>query len=241
MIRPNEISAVDHNLARKSVMASFVTGAIFNAQAHYFVDDLQYAIDAALTGTRRPSGKPLSKAQLDAVASSDVINQLWNKSAANEQLILSPELPQALDIYLTAQTVIDKVELTLVKNELHVPTVLSTVRRINGKAVPTSPAIEVVVRTWSARGVVPQEVENRADVQNASERRDASSIAPDFYDERGTIQAEGHKHDDLNVPYHSMEVPYYAQFHEVEHGKIWLSSLLEDLISMDVSIRDLPN
>ena len=239
MSKSNEITAVDQDLGRKSIMAGYVTGAIFNAQTNYFVEDLDYAIDEALTGIDHPAGKPLSKAKLDAVAGSDVISQLWDKSTADERLIFSPEVPKALDIYLEAQKVVDKVGLTLVKDELHVPTVLSTVRRINGKTVPTTPAIEVAVRTWFARGVVLQEVENISDIQNTSEQRDSATTAPDFYEERGHVQAEGYELGNLVVPSHTVEVPYYAQFHDVGQGKIWLSSLLDDLVSLDLAIRAL--
>lgn len=215
---------------RRSILASYVMGTIYRASSEGFQEDLEGAIADTAEHTHFANGKVVTDDDLSALAASSVLVQMLGSFEKAQPIILSPDVPLALPVYHEAQAVVDEVGLTLVKADLDLPTVLATAQRLNGKDVPTTPNIEVAVSVLNERGTVLMEMESLDDIQAAMDAKDYSSEAPDvYYEEENGTQVEEYNLANLEVPSRIEELPYYAQFYEVEHGTEWLRSLLEDI------------
>jgi hypothetical protein len=73
-------------------------------------------------------------------------------------------------------------------------------------------------------------VESIADIVDAINATDYSTEVPDAYAEQDGYEMEAFDLANLkNIRSRIETMPYYKQFYEVEHGKVWLSAILEDL------------
>lgn len=215
---------------RCSVLASYVMANIYRASDAIFQEELEVAIAYTDAHTHYDNGRIITDDDVNALAASTVLVQMVDSYYKGQPTVLSPIVPRGLPIYHDAQTVIDEVGLSLSKTDLDLPTVLTTAQRLNGKDVPTSPNIEAAVSVLNERGLVSMKMESIDDIQAAMDSKDFSSEAPDiYYEEEDGTQVEGHNLSGLEVPSVTHEYPYYTQFYEVEHGTVWLRSLLEDI------------
>jgi hypothetical protein len=215
---------------RRSILASYVMANIYRASSELFAEDLDQAVAYTEAYTHYADGRVITDEDVNSLAASSILVQMVSSFKKEQPLVLSPDIPRALPVYHQAQEAIDEVGLSLVKEDLDLRTVLATARRLNGKDVPTTPNIEAAVAVLNERGTVLMEMESIDDIQAAKDAKDYSSEAPDiYYEEEDGTHVEGFNLSNLEVPSQMVELPYYAQFYEAEHGAEWLKSLLEDI------------
>jgi hypothetical protein len=222
---------------RRSILASYVMRAILAASSEGFKQDLAEAIAYVEGHTHYATGAAITEGDIQALASSSILVQMVESFQHKQPIILSPDIPQALPVYVEAQKAIDEVGLTLALPDLDMPTVLATAQRLNEKDVPTTPNIEAAVTVLKQRGTVLIEMESIDDISRAMGVKDYSSEAPDTYYEEDGIQVEAHDLARLEIPSRLEELPYYAQFSEVEHGSEWLNSLLVDIQAINTRMH----
>lgn len=144
-------------------------------------------------------------------------------------LTLRTEVSACSNLYRDAQNLFSQLDLSFAMDDLDPTTFYATSLRITGKMPARTPQIEVAGRTWDARGDVDLEVESVEDVATALDSLDTSGVA-DEYIVGDSILAEAFDLSKLkNIPKHIEKVPYFGQFYEVEHGTVWLRSILDDL------------
>lgn len=216
-------------LEKRSVLASYTVKALINASSEGFADNLYESITYVQRNTHYATGEAITEANIEAVAASSVLVQMVRCFNEEQPIVLRATVPRATHIYEVAQEVIDDVGLTFVRSELDLPTMLATARQINRKSVISTFAIEAATETWHNRGTVMIEMESFDDIIKAVADIDYSTEVPDSYYENDGARVEEYSMSDLDVPSTMREMPYYAQFFEVEHGLEWLTSLLSDL------------
>jgi hypothetical protein len=218
------------SIERRSILACYVMRAAWQTTSEGFLDDLSSSISYVSNHSHFMTGKEITGDDTVAIASSSILAQMTASSINEKALILRPTVPKAIELFQKTQGVFDQLDLSLAINDLDQATVLATSRRIDGKPNPTTQNIEVAARIWNERGTVGMKMESVADIVTAIQSTDYSVEAPDIYAEHDGMRIEGFDMANLkNISSRVDMMPYFRQFFEVEHGKVWLSAILEDL------------
>ena len=226
------------SIERRSILACYALRAAWQTTSQGFHDDLGDSISYISHHSHFMTGKRITADDIEAVASASILAQMTSSSLRNESLILRPTVPAAVGLFQTTQEVFDHLDLSLAIKDLNPDVMLSTWNRINKKATYTNPNIEIAAKTWWSRGSVDIEMESIDDIEGAIENLDDSTKAPDTYIEEDDMKIEAYNLANLeNIQSRIDTLPYYKQFYEVEHGKVWLTAILEDLQSIHKQIK----
>jgi len=217
-------------IEQRSILACYAMRAAWQSTSEGFHSDLSESISYISGHSHFMTGKEITKDDTEAIASSSILAQMTSSSIEKKPLILRPAVSGAVEIFQTTQETFDQLGLSLVIDELDRHIVLETSKAIDGELTSTNRNIEVAARVWRERGTVDIEMESIADIGNAIENLDTSMEVPDVYSEQDGIKIEAYNLADLrNIRSRIDTLPYYKQFFEVEHGKVWLTAILEDL------------
>ena len=225
-------------IERRSILACYAMRAAWQTTAPGFHDDLGDSISYISHHSHFMTGKKITADDIEAVASASILAQMTSSSLRNESLILRPTVPAAVGLFQSTQEVFDQIDLSLAIKDLDPDIMLATANRITKKAAYTNPNIEIAAKTWWSRGSVDIEMDSIEDIEDALENLDDPTKAPDTYIEEDGMKIEVYNLANLeNIRSKVDTWPYYKQFYEVEHGGIWLSTLLHDLQSIHKQIK----
>ena len=235
---PSNTERTPRSTEHRSILASYAMRAAWQSTAPGFVDDLSESTYFISRNTHFMTGKEITADDIESIASASILVQMTRSALRNEALILRPTIPKAIGVFQATQEVFDQLDLTLAIKDLDPAVLLATSSRIDKTATYTTKNIEVAAEKWWERGSVGIQMESLEDLEAAVRDFDYSTEVPDAYVEQDGVKIESFDMSRMkNIRSRMDMLPYYKQFYEVEHGKIWLTSILEDLQSISGELK----